>query len=124
VFDNSALDWDDVFANHGGHSLRIAELTLRLQVAGWKVTVRDLLTDCNTARRIAALPRELRQTSGSPAAAAPSGRRGGARDESVAGVLSIRQFTTLQALFLLLLYLPSLIGLLGLVAVARSARSF
>jgi non-ribosomal peptide synthetase-like protein len=124
VFDNTALGWDDVFADHGGHSLRIAELTLRLQVAGWKVTVRDLLTDCNTARRVVALPRELRQTSGSPAAAAPSGGSGSGRDESAAEVLSIRRFTTLQALFLLLLYAPDLIGLLGLVALAPIGEVF
>jgi non-ribosomal peptide synthetase-like protein len=124
VFDNSALDRDDVFANHGGHSLRIAELTLRLQVAGWKVTVRDLLTDRNTARRVAALPRELRQASSAPAAAAPSGRSGRGRDQSAAEVLPLRKFTTLQALFLLLLYSPSLVALLGLLALAPIGEVF
>jgi non-ribosomal peptide synthetase-like protein len=124
VFDNTALGWDDVFADHGGHSLRIAELTLRLHMAGWKATVRDLLTDCNTARKVAALPRELRQTSGSPAGAARSGRTGAGRDEAVAEVLSIGQFTTLQVLFLLLLYSPLLAGFLGLVATVQIGELF
>src|SRR4029450_9309905 len=61
-----ALGWDDVFADHGGHSILIAELTAGLQDAGWKVTVRDLLSDCNTARRVASLPRELQQASRPP----------------------------------------------------------
>jgi non-ribosomal peptide synthetase-like protein len=118
VFDNGALDWDDIFADHGGHSLRIAELTLRLQVAGWNVTVRDLLTHCNTARRVAALPRDRRQTLRPPAAAAPSGSGGGEHDEAAAEVLSVGTFTTLQVLFLLLLYTPALTGLIGLVSIA------
>jgi non-ribosomal peptide synthetase-like protein len=124
VFDNTALGWDDVFANHGGHSLRIAELTLRLQVAGWKVTVRDLLTDCNTARRVAALPREFRQTPEPPAAVAQPDSRRSERDGAVAEVLSVRHFTTLQALFLLLLYSPHLMVFVGLVAMVRIGELF
>jgi non-ribosomal peptide synthetase-like protein len=124
VFDNSALGWDDVFADHGGHSLRIAKLTLRLQVAGWKVTVRDLLTGCNTARRVAALPRESLPTSEPPPAARRSDRSGSGRDEAVGGVLSVGHFTTLQILFLLLLYAPDLIGLIGLVAMAPIGELF
>jgi non-ribosomal peptide synthetase-like protein len=124
MFDNSELDWDDVFADHGGHSILIAELALRLQVAGWKVTVRDLLSDCNTARRVAALPRELHETSEPAPATAQSDRSGSERDEAVAEVLSMRHFTTLQALFLLLLYSPHVMGFVGLLAMVRIGELF
>jgi len=124
VFENTALGWDDVFADHGGHSILIAELTLLLQVAGWKVTVRDLLSGCNTARRVSTLPRDLQQTSEPPPAATQFDRRCSERDEAVAEVLSIRHFATLQALFLLLLYSPHLMGFLALVAVVRISELF
>ena len=124
VFDNTALGWDDVFADHGGHSILIAELTLLLQVAGWKVTVRDLLSGCNTARRVSTLPRDLQQTSEPPPAATQFDRRCSERDEAVAEVLSIKHFATLQALFLLLLYSPHLMGFLALVAVVRISELF
>ena len=55
------LGWDDVFADHGGHSIVIARLTQRLQAAGWVVPVRALLGDCDTARKVADRPRQLQQ---------------------------------------------------------------
>jgi non-ribosomal peptide synthetase-like protein len=119
VFGNATLAWDDVFADHGGHSILIAALTLRLQQAGWPVTVRDLLSDCDTARRVAALPRQPQQASGPAASPAQWDRGGTGRDEAVAGVLSTGHFTSLQLLFLLLLYAPTLTGVVALVAVAR-----
>ena len=124
VFDSTVLGWDDVFADHGGHSLLIAVLSLRLQEAGWKVTVRDLLTDRKTARRVAALPRELRQTSGTPAAAAPSACSRSEGRVAAAEVLSQERFTLLQALFLLLLYSPPLVGFVGLVTIANIGEFF
>jgi len=127
VFDNTELGWDDVFADSGGHSILIAELTLRLQVAGRKVTVRDLLSECNTARRVAALPRELQQTFEPARVAAPPECMCDEGDEAPVEVLSVRHFTTLQALFLLLLYSPHLIGsmgLLGLVAIVQIGELF
>ncbi|MBW2161959.1 MAG: non-ribosomal peptide synthetase, partial [Deltaproteobacteria bacterium] len=42
VFDR-ALGWDDVFADHGGHSIVIARLANRLRAAGWAVSVLALL---------------------------------------------------------------------------------
>jgi non-ribosomal peptide synthetase-like protein len=124
MFDNAELEGDDVFAENGGHSILIAELALRLQGAGWKVTVRDLLSHCNTARRVAALPRELPQATEPPQAAARPDRRRSERDQAGAEVLSPRHFTTLQALFLLLLYSPHLMGLLGLVAMLQIGELF
>jgi non-ribosomal peptide synthetase-like protein len=124
MFDNGDLECDDVFADSGGHSILIAELSLRLQQAGWKVSVRDLLSDFNTARRVAALPRQPPRSSDPPPAAAPSVRTRSGRDEAAAGVLSVRHFTTLQALFLLLLYAPHVMALLGLVAVVRVGDFF
>jgi len=127
VFDNAELELDDVFADSGGHSILIAQLTLRLQVAGWKVTVRDLLCECNTARKVAALPRELQQTFEPARVAAPPDCMCDEREGAEAEVLSVRLFTTLQALFLLLLYSPHLIGsmgLLGLVAMVQVGELF
>ena len=123
VFD-TALGWDDAFADHGGHSIVIARLAQRLRAAGWTVTVRDLLSDCNTARKVANRPRELQQASEAPTAAAQSDRYRTERDEAAAEVLSIGHFTTLQVLFLLVLYSPPLAGFLGLVAVAEIGEFF
>ena len=63
------LGWDDVFADHGGHSIVIARLAQRLQAAGWAVPVRALLSDCDTARKVANRPRQLQQASETPTAA-------------------------------------------------------
>jgi non-ribosomal peptide synthetase-like protein len=123
VFD-TALGWDDAFADHGGHSIVIARLAQRLRAAGWTVTVRDLLSDCNTARMVANRPRELQQASEAPTAAAQSDRYRTERDEAAAEVLSIGHFTTLQVLFLLVLYSPPLAGFFGLVAVAEIGEFF
>ena len=51
------LELDDQFSDAGGHSIVIARLAQRLQAAGWMVPVRALLTDRNTARKIANQPR-------------------------------------------------------------------
>ncbi len=123
VFD-TPLGWDDAFADHGGHSIVIARLAQRLRAAGRAVTVRDLLSDCNTARTVANRPPELQQATGAPTAAAQSDRIQTERDEAAAKVLSIGHFTTLQALFLLVLYSPALMAFLGLVAAAEIGEFF
>jgi non-ribosomal peptide synthetase-like protein len=123
-----ALGWDDVFADHGGHSIVIARLAQRLRAAGWVVSVRALLTDCNTARKVAHHPQELPQVSGALTSGAQfNGNRDGnltERDEAAAKVLSIGTFTTLQILFLLLLYFPPLLGFVALVAFAEIGEFF
>ena len=63
------LGLDDGFVESGGHSIVIARLAQRLQAAGWAVSVRALLSDCNTARKVASRPRALLQASKAPAAA-------------------------------------------------------
>jgi non-ribosomal peptide synthetase-like protein len=118
VFENP-LGWDDVFADHGGHSIVIARLAQRLRAAGWLVPVRALLDDCNTARKVASRPRGLSQAPEAPTAAAEYDPSCTERDEAAAEVLSIGYFTTLQSLFLLLLYAPLVIGFVGLVAFAE-----
>jgi non-ribosomal peptide synthetase-like protein len=123
VFDTE-LGWDDAFADHGGHSIVIARLAQRLRSAGWTVTVRDLLSHCNTARKVADRPQEDLRASGSAPAAPQFDRDRIERDEAVAGVLSVGWFTTLQVLFLLLLYSPSVAGLVGLVAIAEIGEFF
>ena len=52
---------DDGLAQSGGHSLLIARLAQQLQAAGWTVAVRALLSDCNTARKVASRPRVLQR---------------------------------------------------------------
>ena len=123
VFETS-LGWDDVFADHGGHSIVIARLTQRLQAAGWVVSVRALLSDCDTARKVAERPRELSQTSEAPTAGAKFDRTSTERDETAARVLSVGLFTTLQILFLSLLYSPLLLSFLGLIAYAEIGEFF
>jgi non-ribosomal peptide synthetase-like protein len=118
------LGWDDGFADNGGHSIVMARLAQRLQAAGWVVPVRALLTDCDTPRKVADRPRELPRASQAPTAAPKSTRSRTERDETAAKVLSIGHFTTLQVLFLSLLYSPPLIGFVGLVAFAEIGEFF
>lgn len=120
VFETS-LGWDDGFADNGGHSIVIARLAQRLQAAGWAVSVRALLSDCDTARKVANLPRELQQASRAPV---KTDRNSTERDEAAARVLSVGYFTTLQVLFLSLLYSPPLIGFLGLIAFTEIGEFF
>jgi len=116
------LGWDDVFADHGGHSIVIARLAQRLQTEGWVVPVRALLSDCDTARKVANRPRELEQVSDAPTA--KPDRIFTERDEKAAKILSVGHFTTLQVLFLALLYAPTLTGILGLIAYAEIGEFF
>ena len=123
VFDNP-LGWDDVFADSGGHSIVIAQLAQRLQAAGWQVPVRALLSDSDTARKIINRPRGVQSTTESPATSAHFGKHDDRRDEVAAKVLSPGYFTVLQALFLALLYAPTLAGFLGLVAFSEVGEFF
>ena len=105
------LGLDDGFAEAGGHSIVIARLAQRLQGAGWVVPVRALLSDCNTARKVASRPRVLQQVSQAPTAPVES-ENSVERDESAAEVLSIGYFTSLQVLFAIFLYSPGLVAFL------------
>ncbi len=60
------LGWDDKFVDHGGHSIVIARLAQGLHVAGWTVPVRALLSDCDTARKIASRQLEFQQQTVTP----------------------------------------------------------
>ena len=123
VFD-TPLEWDDAFADHGGHSIVIARLAQRLQAAGWAVPVRALLSDCDTARKVANRPRQTQQASQAPVSALKSERTGTGRDEAAAKVLSVGSFTTLQVLFLWLIFAPALASFLGLIAFAEIGEFF
>ena len=107
------LRLDDGFADSGGHSILIARLAQRLQAAGWLVPVRALLSDCNTARKVANRPRALQQISKAAATPARPEKRGDNRDEAAAEILSVGYFTTLQVLFSCLLYLPAILVFLA-----------
>src|SRR5690606_26487293 len=99
---------DDGFAEAGGHSILIARLVQKLQAAGWPVSVRALLSDSNTARKVARRQRVIQEAFAAPKSRAPSNTPGTKRDESAAEVLSVGYFTTLQVLFATLMYLPAL----------------
>jgi non-ribosomal peptide synthetase-like protein len=118
------LGWDDVFADHGGHSIVIAQLAQRLQAAGWVVPVRALLSDCDTPRKVANRQGEFRQAAKAPTDASKTGHAGKGRDEAAAKVLSVGYFTTLQVLFLILLYAPPLTGFLVLIALSEIGEFF
>jgi non-ribosomal peptide synthetase-like protein len=109
------LGLDDGFAEAGGHSILIARLAQKLQAAGWMVQVRALLSDCNTARKVANCPRALQQAS--KAFTTPAQSDENKRDEAAAEVLSTGYFTTLQVLFATLLYSPGLVAFLGVFGV-------
>ena len=79
--------------------------------------VRALLSDCNTARKVANRPRALQQASRAFTAPVNSDENSAERDEAVAEVLSIGYFTTLQVLFATLLYSPGLVVLFGVLGV-------
>jgi non-ribosomal peptide synthetase-like protein len=118
------LGWDDVFADHGGHSIVIARLAQRLQVAGWTVPVRALLSDCNSARKVADRSADFQKSPEILTAAEKPDRNSTGRDEKAARVLGVGVFTSLQVLFLGLLYAPPLIGFLGVLAFAEIGEFF
>jgi non-ribosomal peptide synthetase-like protein len=118
------LGWDDGFAEAGGHSIVVARLAQRLQAAGWAVPVRGLLSDCNTARKVASRQREFQQASKAPTAPAKFDENSAERDEGAAEVLSIGYFTTLQVLFALFLYSPGLVAFLEVFGFAEIGTFF
>jgi acetyltransferase-like isoleucine patch superfamily enzyme len=120
----SELGWDDEFADHGGHSIAIAQLAQRLQTAGWSVSVRALLSDCDTARKVANRPQQHQASAAARMTTVKTDRNNIERDEAAAHVLSVGVFTALQVLFLVLLYSPPLIGFLGLIAVSEIGEFF
>ena len=117
------LGLDDGFADAGGHSILIARLAQRLQAAGWTVSVRALLSDCNTARKVANRPRVL-QSSQARSGPVKSDPNSVERDEAAAEVLSVGHFTTLQVLFAILLYFPGLVVFLSVFGFADVGTFF
>ena len=118
------IGWDDGFAEAGGHSIVIAHLARRLQAAGWAVSVRALLSDCNTARKVASRMRQVQSPTAAAAIAAKSAQTSAARDESAAKVLSVGRFTILQILFATLLYSPGLLGSLDVLSAVEIGTFF
>jgi non-ribosomal peptide synthetase-like protein len=118
------LGLDDGFTEAGGHSIVIARLAQRLQAAGWAVPVRALLSDCNTARKVASRPRALAPASKPPAALVKSDESSALRDETAAEVLSNGYFTTLQVLFASVSYSPALVALFGVLGFAEVGEFF
>ena len=115
----AGLGADDSFADHGGHSIVMARLAQRAQAAGWRVSVRDLLSDCGTARRLATRPRGPVPGASShggdpgPAVSHPTG------DAAAARILPVAGFTLLQILFASILYAPAILGLVTFTAFAN-----
>ena len=104
---------DDGFTEAGGHSILIARLAQKLRAAGWVVQVRELLSDCNTARKVANRSQAFQQASKFPTAPVKTDEKSAERDEAAAEVLSIGYFTTLQILFAIFLYSPVLVASLS-----------
>jgi non-ribosomal peptide synthetase-like protein len=118
------LGLDDGFVEAGGHSITIAQLAQRLQAAGWMVSVRALLSDCNTARLIANRPRVDQHVSKIPSTPLVSDENCVKRDEAAAEVLAVGYFTTLQILFVIFLYSPGLVAVLTVLGFADVERFF
>ena len=106
------LGLDDGFVEAGGHSILIARLAQQLQASGWEVTVRALLSDCNTARKVASRPRVLRQASKVAAGPVRCCEDSVEHDQAAAEVLPVGYFTLLQVLFAIFLYSPGLVVVL------------
>ncbi len=104
------LGLDDGFVEAGAHSILIARLAQQLQASGWVVPVRALLSDCNTARKVASRARALRQDSKVAAGPVSSFEAHPEHDHAAAEVLPVGYFTTLQVLFALLMYSPALVA--------------
>ena len=118
------IGWDEGFAEVGGHSIVIARLARRLQAAGWAVSVRALLSDCNTARKVANRMRQVRSPTAAATVAAETAQTCSARDESAAKVLSVGRFTILQFLFATLLYSPGLLASLEVLSAVEIGTFF
>ncbi len=103
---------DDRFADAGGHSIVIARLAQKLQAADWSVSVRDLLSDFNTARLVSKRPRASQENEETNKFPAETDNKVVERDEAAAEVLSVRYFTALQILFALVLYSPGLAAII------------
>ena len=86
--------------------------------------VRALLTDSNTARKVANRPRILQQTSQAPAARIKSDENSAVRDAAAAEVLSIRYFTTLQFLFAAFAYSPAFVAFLSAIGFVEVGKFF
>ena len=88
----------------------IARLAQRLRSAGWNVSVRALLSEQNTPRKIARRKRAAASVGESTCRL--SRASASRRDEKAASRISIACFTFLQVAFLLLLYAPAFAALL------------
>ncbi len=110
------LNWDDDFVEWGAHSIAMAKLTQALRGAGYKVSVRDLLTDFRTPRRVTLLPMAPPAPSQKNAGAGAPGRHPAAVTDAHLPTLEPRVFALLQALAVLLLHLPTLLIIIVLIA--------
>jgi non-ribosomal peptide synthetase-like protein len=106
------LGLDDGFVESGGHSILIARLAQRLQAAGWVLSLRALLGEFNTARKVARLPRRPTHAHRPTQKPVKPDAEDAGRDDAAAEVLSIGYFTTLQVLFAMVLYLPAFVAIL------------
>ncbi|HWS96244.1 MAG TPA: AMP-binding protein, partial [Candidatus Methylomirabilis sp.] len=114
------LGLDDRFSEAGGTSIAVARLALQLHAAGWVIPVRALLSDCNTARKVASRPRVLHVDSQAATPPAKSDEHIATHDEDA--VLPVGYFTILQVLFATLLYSPGLAAFVIGLAVADVGR--
>ena len=84
------MAWDSVFADNGGHSIVIAQLAQQLHAAGWDVTVRALLSDCDTAHKIATHVQQYPRTRARAPSTAVADTNRVKRDDPATKVLTAR----------------------------------
>jgi non-ribosomal peptide synthetase-like protein len=102
----------------------MARLVQRLQDKGWAVTVRDLLSDCDTPRKVVLTALDQQRTTAREPGSVEQADMQPVRDETAAKPLAPWHFTVLQFLFLLMLYAPGILVLSGLVAAAEIGEFF
>lgn len=111
------LTLDDDFVACGAHSIAIAQLSQRLRAAGYTCSVRQLLTDAGSARKLseALTPSALKpfgeEQTPSPASTEPPPQWEGKP------VFTPQQFSLLQLLGISLLRLPTWVFLIALIVV-------
>jgi hypothetical protein len=88
------------------------------------VPVRALLSNCDTARKVASHAAKSAKQGKAPITREPFDGPDSDRDEAAAKVLPVGLFTTLQVLFLCLLFSPPLAGFLALLAFAEIGEFF
>ena len=112
------IGWDDDFVRWGAHSIAMARLTQMLRKEGFQVSVRELLTDFRTPRRVVDLPRTVPDDLVSDTGGKKEQESTGPAVPTAAGGTPINTtlFTALQAAGTVLLRAPLIVAAAALIA--------